>query len=241
MKLNSFAKAWRVAIVAMGVVGLLSAPALGNAVVNGDFETGDLTGWTINGTATTVSSTAPLAGIYSAVQTPAGGNAVHQTFTPFTVAATTSFIFSATDPGGAGDRSMNVYWRDTGGTSTINLRLVDVGDNGIGDVQIFDGAAWQTVLASAVTFNAPTSLTLTMNSYGVGANYDLTVNANTANGLSYFQNGALANLSQLWFVNPSAAGSTFKFDNVEVIPEPSTGALMGLVAVGAIFRRRLRK
>jgi len=148
-----------------------------------------------------------------------------QSFTPLTVAATTSFIFTASDPGGAGDRSMNVTFRDsasTAGGNQINLRLVDLDADGDGDVQIFNGT-WQTVLPNAVTFGAPTSFSLTINSYGAGATYDLNVGGNVANGLSFFQSGVLSNFAQVAFVNAQqAAGSTFKVDNVSVVAA-STG------------------
>ena len=35
-----------------------------------------------------------------------------------------------------------------------------------------------------------------------------------------------------------AAGSTFKFDNVSVIPEPSAAALLGLGGLALLRRRR---
>lgn len=218
-----------------------------NVIVNGDFETGNLSGWTQNGTGTTVSATNPLAGTSSAVQVQGTGAQLFQSFTAITSTVTTSFIFSATDPGEL-DRSMNVGWRGTGYPDTsgqINLRLVDVGDNGIGDIQVFDSATWQTVLTDVVTFDSTpslpsTTLSLTINSFGLGANYDLTVGASTATGITFFHGAALTDLEQLSFVNSSlAAGSSVKFDNVSVdaIPEPSA-ALLGSLGLLMLLRRR---
>jgi hypothetical protein len=156
-------RSWILIVFLSGI--LASAPIGAQIITNGDFETGDFTGWTAASTGSAVSSTSPLAGTYSAVQTPGPGAQLYQTFTPITVAATTSFVFSATDPGGAGDRSMNVAFRDSnysGGAPQINLRLVDLDDNGVGDIQAFSGiagsgGAWQTVLTDAVTFGTSTS------------------------------------------------------------------------------------
>jgi len=228
------------------IAGLALAAGSANAAVliNGDFETGDLTGWTGGGgtTGSVVSTTSPLAGTYSAVQTPKAAQQLYQAFTTITLTATTSFIFSASDPGGANDRSMNVTFRGsgyTGGSPQINLRLTDVGNNSTGDIQVFDGATWQTVLTSAVTFNTSTAFSLTINSYGVGSTYDLTVGSSTATGLSYFHGGVLANFAQLSFVNASnTAGSTLKIDNVSVIPEPSAAALLGGLGGLLLLRRR---
>lgn len=229
-------------------LALVTVPShAANVIVNGDFETGSLSGWTQKGSGTTVSSTSTLAGSFSAVQVPGAGAELSQTFTPFTVGATTSFVFSATDPGDVGTRSMNVAWRGSGftiGSPQINLRLTDVDNDNDGDIQVYDGTAWQTVLTSAVVFDATpslpsTTLTLTINSFGVGANYDLTVGAASATGLTYFQDGVLSNLAQLAFVNASnTAGTSFKFDNVSVVPEPSAALLGGLGLLALLRRRR---
>ncbi len=211
-----------------------------NMISNGDFETGDLTGWTVGGTGgTTINSTTPLAGAYSALQVRHTG-VLSQSFTAFTDAATTSFIFAASDPGGASDRSMNVTFGGNG-TNQINLRVVDLDDDGDGDVQAYNGA-WETVLTDAVTFGSTTTFALTINGYGANFNYDLNVGGNIVSGLTFVQDGVLTYFNNLRFVNSSlATGSTFEFDNVVVIPEPGTYALLaGLTGLVFVMLRRRR-
>lgn len=163
-----------------------------------------------------------------------------QVFTAFTDAATTSFIFAASDPGGADARSMNVTFGGNG-NSQINLRVVDLDDDGDGDVQAFNGA-WTTVLTDAVTFGSTTTFALTINGYGAGFNYDLNVGGNIASGLTHVQDGVLNYFNKIRFVNSSlATGSTFEFDNVMVIPEPGTYALLaGLTGLVFVMLRRRR-
>lgn len=211
-----------------------------NVIVNGDFETGDLTGWSLTGSGSTVSSTDPLAGLESAIQTPNGTSKIEQSFTTFTTAATTSFIFSATDPGGSGDRSMNVTFGESGSDDQINLRLVDDGADGDGDIQAFSGS-WNTVLPDAVTFGTTTTFSLTINGYGGSFSYDLNVGGSTATGLTAVQGSALGDFNHLSFVNAQlASGSSVKFDNVlvDVVPEPSAAALLGLGGLALLRRRR---
>lgn len=225
--------------LALAGFALAAAPAhAANVIVNGDFETGDFTGWTITGTGHSIESTTPLSGSHSALQVPSGGSGIVQSFTPITGVASTSFIFSTSDPGGAGDRSMNVYWEESGGTNRINLRVVDLDSDGDGDVQVFNGA-WTTVLSDAVTFGVTTTLSLTINEYGAGSNYDLNVGGNAVTGLTDFQGGTLSDFGKMAFVNSSlAAGSTFEFDNVSAVPEPSAIALLGLSGLALLRRRR---
>ena len=224
-----------------GLVITTASASAANVIVNGDFETGDLTGWT-GGAGTTVSSTDPLAGVESAIQVYGFQEQLYQRFTPITTAATASFIFQASDPGGAGDRSLNFVIRDSVIVSgqarhQINLRLVDLDADGDGDVQIYDGG-WQTIFTDAVVFGETTSLSLTLNSYGTGATYDLNVGGNTANGLSFFQNGFMTDFAEVAFLNEGLSGSTtLKIDNVSVVPEPSTTALIGLGGLALILRR----
>ena len=226
--------------LALGLMIGTAQQAEAALLTNGDFETGDFTGWTKSSATTVIDATTPLAGTASVVQT--GGNGLlRQAFTAQTTPTTASFIFTATDPGGAADRTMNVYFEQSGSSSNrVNLRLVDRDDDGDGDVEVFDGA-WQLALENAVTFGEVTSLSLTFNSYGVGANYDLTVGSSTATGLTAFQNGAPTDFGDIIFVSSSnSATATFEFDNV-VVPEPSTFLLAVFGGLGLTLLRRRRK
>ncbi len=120
-----------------------SAVAQANLLVNGDFETGDLTAWTNTATAT-IDSTTPLLGSHSALVPNDVGAGVPQTlaqaFTTQAGSVTTSFIFSMADPAA---RGLQVYFREDTGSGQINLQVVDLDNDGDGDVQIYD-----TTLAS---------------------------------------------------------------------------------------------
>ena len=194
-----------------------------NILVNGDFETGDLTGWTQSTPANggnVVSSTAPLAGAESLIQTKDTGigNSLSQTFDAFTTSATVSFIFEVSDPTGfsSGNRSMNVRLEGDGGT--INARIVEGVSGSLGDVELYDGATFQPVFTDVVTWGAEESFSLTINSFGVGATYDITVGGSTSTGESYFQGGNITTLDEIVFVNSSIYdNASLKIDNISVI------------------------
>lgn len=63
-------------------------------VVNGDFETGDLSGWINNASASIVSGASALEGNHSLFMPGgAGGNEFRQTFSPVKGVFTVSFLF----------------------------------------------------------------------------------------------------------------------------------------------------
>lgn len=223
---------------------LLAAPANAVSVTNGDFETGDFTGWSNGAGATIVSGGAALAGSFSAeLPGVSGGGAVAQSFTPTTEVVQTSFLFAMGDPGGSSNRGLNAFWRESAGSGQINLRVVDVDNDGDGDVQVYDGS-WQTVLPDSVSFSTTNSLSLRLNEYGGSANYDLNVNGDIAAGLSFFQNQVIDDFDEIQFSNQFGV-SAFTVDNftaaeVVAIPEPATGGLVLLSLVGLAFARRRR-
>ena len=195
-----------------------------NILVNGDFETGDLTGWTeLSGSngGNTVSDVDPLAGLESLIQTQhtsGSGNSLYQTFDAFTTSATVSFIFEVSDPNGftGGNRSLNLRLEGDGGI--INARIVEGVSGSSGDVELYDGATFQPVFTDVVTWGAEESFSLTINSFGVGATYDITVGESTAVGQSYFQNGNITTFDKIVFVNSSIYdNASLKIDNISVI------------------------
>lgn len=74
---------------------LASAPATAQIITNGDFETGDFTGWTVQERDSVVDGTAPLDGSLSLVQTPGGASQARQSFRPVTGLVTTTFTCCA--------------------------------------------------------------------------------------------------------------------------------------------------
>jgi hypothetical protein len=73
-----------------------------NAIVNGGFDTGNLTGWTATGSATGVTTSGPHSGTYAALlgSTSAtnGASSIAQTFTAPTGSSAVSFWYDVTCP-----------------------------------------------------------------------------------------------------------------------------------------------
>ena len=224
------------------LAGLVITTASAHAAIisNGDFETGDFTGWTNTATAT-IDSTTPLLGSHSALvpnDVGAGApQALLQAFAAQTDPVALSFTFSAADPGAG--LGLQVYLGESAGGGQINLVVVDLDNDGDGDVQIYDTtlASFQTVLTDAVTFGEQTTLSLTFNSFGAGFDYDLAVGSKSATGLSFSQNNVLDDFDKVSFVN-EFGNTGYEIDNVAVVPEPSSAALLGLGGLALILRRR---
>ncbi len=221
------------------IVGL--APSRAQILVNGNFETGGFTGWT-NTASATIDSVAPLAGSYSAVLpvTPGTGGAhtLTQGFAPQTGRTTTQFIFSMPDPA---VRGLQFYLRDSSALHQINLQVIDLNNDGTGDVQIYNtpNSAFRTVLTDVVTFNQPTTLSLTIKGYGTSFNYDLTVGGQTVTGLSFYQFNKPTDLAEIDFVNQFQS-SGFEVDNVSVtvVPEPATTGILAIGGIAILLARR---
>lgn len=77
-----------------------------NLLVNGDFETGDFTGWTTTGSPT-VTAVSPLSGFYHAVIPAGSGQEVSQSITPPAQDYTFKYSFRSGVGGGAG-KSINI-------------------------------------------------------------------------------------------------------------------------------------
>lgn len=206
-----------------GAVMMTSTPVI---LDNGDFEAGDFSSWT-NTAGATINSASPLAGLYSAAL-PTGSGEVAQSFTALSGVVTTDFSFYMADPGsGGGQRGLQLMLREDAGNGLINLQVVDLDNDGDGDVQIYNQNAaagsigWQTVLTDAVVFGSANTLSLTFNAFSANFDYDLTVNGSTVTGLSFWQNGVLDDYSELAFLNQySAIGYTVDSVQIAVIPDP---------------------
>ena len=237
MSINS--KSTTLAALAGLVITTASASAA-NVIVNGDFETGDFTGWTNTATAT-IDSTTPLLGSHSALvpnDVGAGApQALLQAFAAQTDPVALSFTFSAADPGAG--LGLQVYLGESAGGGQINLVIWDIGGSSAGDVSIFDlnTGSFQTILTDAVTFGATESFSLTINDYGASFDYDLAVGSKSTTGLSFSQNNVLDDFDKVSFVN-EFGNTGYEIDNVAVVPEPSSAALLGLGGLALILRRR---
>ena len=241
--------AFRAGLIITTSLALGALPAAANLITNGDFETGDETGWSDAATASIVAGSSALSGTSSIFLPGGGGGGGFQQFLSTATNATplvTTFDFSMPDPGGAGTRGLNAFWIESTGGGQVNLRVVDLDDDGDGDVQIFNGT-WATVLTDAVNFAPSTAnpvlnfLSLTFNGFGAGLSYDLTVNASTATGLAHFQNQTLDDLGRFQFNNQFVT-SEFTADNVMIsaIPEPTSLAFFGLGCSLLFAARRFR-
>ncbi|NNC89467.1 MAG: hypothetical protein HKN82_13500 [Akkermansiaceae bacterium] len=221
-------------------------PAADASLVNGDFETGDLTSWS-NSAGATVESTGALAGVYSLVL-PGGaapdGN-VSQFITPLTTPATASLLFSMADPGADANRGFNMFLGSAGNSAQVNLRVVDLGNDGDGDLQVFDSASsWQTIISDAVVFGSTNSLSVSFTGYGASFGYDVAVNAASATGLSFYQNHAtdFTAFDQVLFTNDFGV-TGFTVDNVAVesasaVPEAAEALVFLLGFLGLASHRR---
>jgi len=221
----------------------LAATSHAATIINGDFETGTFTGWSTGATGATITSPG-LSGTYSATLPGiSGGGNLAQTLGGN--ATYLALSFSMPDPGGPGDRGFNIFVGQSSSSSQLNIRVVDLNDDGVGDVQIFDSApnnSWQTIaaLVGSVSFTGTNSFVLRFNGFGSpGLNYDLTINGITAYGLSFRQNGSPTQFNLITFSNQFGT-SPFTVDNI-VVPEPSRALLLlvSLSALTSLHRRRL--
>ena len=172
------------------------------------FETGTLAKWTLEDSSkfTIVSNAAALNGVYSAkvVGDGSGPEEMQAAFTSLTNGpVVTTFLFTTEATSG---RSLQAFWRmNHDSFPQIWLRVVN-GSTGYGNVQVVDDTSIVTILTDAVDYSATNSLTLTINEFGAGFNYDVTVNGQTASGLTatQFNNSPLAGLKELAFANYNA-------------------------------------
>ncbi|MCK4565391.1 MAG: hypothetical protein KAU94_12040 [Verrucomicrobia bacterium] len=191
-------KIWVLLTVVFAGMAMVASAATGDIVewiVNGDFETGDLTGWNGTNDAAIINSTTPIDGSYSANVT---NNWLWQEgFGIVSNTVTVNFDFSMEDPGGVDDRGLQFFV----GLNKIYARVVDGPnlDDGFGDIEFYDGSAWVSVLTDVVEFGIPNALSITINGFGDDFDYDLVVNGVTNTGMSLLQIGAMNSLDYVGF------------------------------------------
>ena len=217
---------------------LMAVSVQAELLVNGDFETGDFTGW-VNTATATIDSTTPLSGSHSAAIPndvgPGAPQTLTQAFTAQTDPVTLSFDFSMPTSTGLG---MQVQLGETS-SGMINAVVWDGNSSGVGDVWIYDTTlgGFQMVLSEAVTFGTTQSFSLTINGLGAGFDYDLSVGSKSTSDLSFWQNSALDDVNEVTFVN-EFNNTSYEIDNVSVVPEPAT---LGLLGIGALFAGLIRR
>jgi len=243
-------------LLTVGVAALLTglpSSASGAFIQNGDFESLDpgaplFDSWTNNaGVSLAAQAISGSNSARIALNTGNAGNALNQTvndpggtLSVFDL----SFDFATSNPGGTTARSMQLSLRTVVGSNSgnINMRVVNGSIAGMGHVQVFDGSAFQTVLADVVNFSTSESgagfianrARFAGDFSGTTPFYAITVNGTSSANLSHFQGGAPAQgapLREISFQSGNiAAGAWSVLDNVVVVPEPGTLAMLGVGA-----------
>ena len=247
---------------------ILASSADAAFLTNGDFESlgtnpQTFTSWTESGDMATVAST-PISGTNSArmVDVPSGSSNMVQTLTD-PDDELKQFIyetdFATSDPGGASNRSLHInlrYGALVGTLTQINLRVVDLDADGDGDVQVFNGADWNTALpgvGSSVGFSASeddlevnhlkvvgdfTAATPSYDIYVTGPNGSFSQTGITAFHGTAPTSGVTA-LNFVTFETGNTVGWVVA-DNVSVsaVPEPTVA---GLLCLGGLAIRRRRR
>ena len=187
-------------------------------LANGDFETGDLSGWT--GTGFSIESTTPITGVHSATSTGLGD--FGQTFGDLTISnGSLSFDFRIDSAGT--DRSLHFRLNPPGGGDLLTGRVTSAGE-----LQFFNGVGWEgpdgwqttgiTGIATGVNYN------LTLDFHGVGtaaASYDVhlvggAINTSLTGFDQFHGNALLLELGGLQFRRTDAGRGTYTVDNVVV-------------------------
>ena len=196
----------------------------GNGIANGGFESGTLTGWTSSGAATSVTTTTPHSGTYSAMAGSTiatnGDSNLSQTFTAPPQTTSLSFWYKMTCP-------------DTIQYDWATATLVDNTPGGGGTTtplpKICTSAAWTQVSASVVAgHNYTLTLTSHDDNYGADPSYTLFDDVEFSTGKVLYIGGRDD--------RPQFLGGPYYTPNAELY-DPTTGtwSFTGAMATGRAF------
>lgn len=236
-------------IIMLMSVAVLGLSSMCSAYIsNGDFEAEDtFESWSLIAT-----QEAPVAisDNKSAKLVPAGGGNLTQDLSTPQSAFVVDLDLAVSDPGSGRSFQLNLYHASEAGNT--NMRIVQGDTSGMGTLEAFNGSNWQNVVTDAVTLSADDQ-NLAVNhlkivgDYSSSPSYDVYVtdaadNTQSAMNVNAWQNTpptAGDMLETVKFDSSNFAGGSFSVvDNISVVPEPATVALLGLGGMALIRKRR---
>ena len=193
---------------------------------DGDNGTGGGFGTFIGGTGLAPSSF----GIFSF---PADSGAFAGVTRPFTggpLAAGQTFSISLGYNGIAANGLIGLDFRDSSNTTVFSLQA-----DGSGDWQLNDGGGGNFDSGAAEAANTPFVFTLT---YNGGSSYSYTIGAGA--GIDFNATNDISDITNIrLFSFQQGDDNNFGFDNLSIVPEPSTWAMMiGGLGMLTLLRRR---
>jgi hypothetical protein len=239
----------------VGGLAAWSAPARAGLLLNQDFEshpnpdasTTTFANWTETAGTVAVLANVSLGGTASARLVAGTGTMSQSIVSPVTVFRF-DLDFAAVIPAAdATTRTMNVLLQQSGAGNQINLRVVRPVGGTTGDVQVFNGTAFQTILTGAVNFSgADLSVPVTNHlvlagdlSSATPANrtYTVTVNGSSSPSEALFQTGIPTNVGAVQFATNNGTNTDYEVDNAVLIPEPGSLGVLAAAALGLLARR----
>jgi len=216
----------------------------GNAAYSGGWNTGSNGGsgfgaWALTGSNGTsgffgnyVGETGqgnPSFGIYSGGDASASSTAARPFLNPLTAGQSFSVSVGRTNNTTQGELGIQLWNSGNTTTPAVNLKSV----NG-GNWQIWDGG---TEFDSGAAFAANAPLTFTFNYLG-GSDYSYSFGSSATTRTATNTISAINQVS--FYNNNQGASQNYGFNNLSVVPEPSTYALIALGAAFVLWRVRRR-
>jgi MYXO-CTERM domain-containing protein len=209
---------------------LMSGSAFGAiSLVNGDFSTNNLNGWTVTGTASGASGAAAIS----------SGGQILQDFSATAPDGLADWEASFQVSFGAVNDAHRIRLEGDAGADMITMRISGT------SVQAFNAGTWANVVTGATfTANTPYIFTVSGTNFGTASraySVSLTdtslaaVGTSTGN-VSFFHATPNTQLFETFTFGASTGGIIV--DNVSVVPEPASALLGGLGLLALLRRRR---